>query len=192
MDGYQLLSKLKSTTEFKNIPVIMLTARADIQDKLKALRIGVDDYLLKPFDEEELLTRIENLLANYEERKVFNQIENTTEEISDTNISISKEDEEWLEKLEKLVIETMMNTSFSNEYLAQQLFISRKTLSRNIKKMTGLTPNKYIRTIRLQKAKQLLEQGHSVKETAYKVGFQKSEYFSSLFKKEFGKLPSQY
>ena len=192
MDGYQLLTTLKSTAAFKNIPIIMLTARADIQDKLKALRIGVDDYLLKPFDEEELLTRIENLLANYDERKTYLQIEETSEEKDTSKPSISEEDQQWLEKLEKLVLENMTNSDLSNDYLSELLFISRKTLYRNIKRMTGLTPNKYIRTIRLQKAKQLLEQGNTVKVTAYKVGFQSTEYFSNLFKKEFGKLPSKH
>ncbi|MFQ5447139.1 MAG: ATP-binding protein, partial [Saprospiraceae bacterium] len=73
MDGFQLLEKLKGSDVWRNIPVIMLTARADISDKLKALRIGVDDYLLKPFEEEELLVRIDNLLKNYQKRRQFVQ-----------------------------------------------------------------------------------------------------------------------
>ncbi|MBK9337871.1 MAG: response regulator [Lewinellaceae bacterium] len=69
MDGYRLLEQLKSNEATRHIPVVMLTARAEAQDKLKALRIGVDDYLLKPFDEEELLVRIENLLRNAANRQ---------------------------------------------------------------------------------------------------------------------------
>ena len=192
MDGYQLLEHLKSTDYFRNIPVIMLTARADIQDKLKALRIGVDDYLLKPFDEEELLTRIENLLANYEERKAFVQTENTEETNISNEPTISEEDQKWLENVENLILKEMNNSIFSVDYIAELLFISPRTLYRKIKSLTGLTPSKYIRTIRLQQAKILLEKGKSVKKTAYEVGFQKVDYFSKLFKKEFGKSPSEY
>jgi AraC-like DNA-binding protein len=78
-----------------------------------------------------------------------------------------------------------------NDYLAELLSISRDTLYKNIKSLTGLTPTKYTRLIRLQKAKTLLAQGKSVKEVSYEVGFQKPEYFSKLFKIEFGKLPSE-
>ncbi|MCR9291050.1 MAG: helix-turn-helix transcriptional regulator, partial [Bacteroidetes bacterium] len=77
------------------------------------------------------------------------------------------------------------------DYLAELHALNRKTFYKKIKQLTGLTPTKYIRAIRLQKAKLLLEQGKSVKEAAYQVGFQKAEYFSSLFKAEFGKSPSE-
>ncbi|MFK7950128.1 MAG: ATP-binding protein [Saprospiraceae bacterium] len=192
MDGYQLLTHLKSKAYLRNIPVVMLTARADMQDKLKALRIGVDDYMLKPFDEEELLTRIANLLANYEVRQSFLKAETTIVEKSTNEILISDDDQKWLENLENLIIKEMNNSLFSNDYLAETLFISTKTLYRKVKTLTGLTPTKYIRTIRLQKSKILLEAGKSVSETAHEVGFQKVEYFSKLFKKEFGKSPSEY
>ena len=86
----------------------------------------------------------------------------------------------------------MNNSIFSNDYLAQILLMERSALYKKLKKLTGLTPAKYIRTIRLQKAKMLLEQGISVKETAYQVGFQKTAYFSTLFKQEFGKSPSTH
>ncbi len=191
MDGYQLLTHLKSTDYFRGIPVIMLTARADIQDKLKALRIGVDDYLLKPFDEEELLTRISNLLVNYEERQAFSKTANKSTATPHQN-SVSDEEQEWLVSLEALIIKEMNNSLFSNDYLAEKLLLTPKTLYRKVKILTGLTPTKYIRTIRLQHAKMLLESGKSVSETAYQVGFQKTTYFSQLFRKEFGKLPSEY
>ncbi|MFT5913210.1 MAG: DNA-binding response OmpR family regulator/anti-sigma regulatory factor (Ser/Thr protein kinase) [Paraglaciecola sp.] len=193
MDGYELLTILKSKADYRNIPVIMLTARADIQDKLKALRIGVDDYLLKPFDEEELLTRIKNLLVNYEERQALAKTENIEETTTEVDADVAAQiDAEWLEKMEEIVIAKMQDSQFSTEYLAELMFVNRKTLYLKIKILTGLTPNKYIRSIRLQKAKILLEEGKSVKETAYQVGFQKVQYFSKLFKSEYGKSPSNY
>jgi DNA-binding response OmpR family regulator len=110
MDGFQLLEKLKSADPWRHIPVVILTARADISDKLRALRIGVDDYLLKPFEEEELLLRIENLLKNHFERVQHQTINNqpvVAAEVSAIDEAphpmISAEDIDWLEQLEHLI-----------------------------------------------------------------------------------------
>jgi signal transduction histidine kinase/DNA-binding response OmpR family regulator/ligand-binding sensor domain-containing protein len=192
MDGFEFLEKVKAHPQWSGLPFIMLTARAEKQTKLKALRIGVDDYLLKPFEEEELLTRIKNLLANYEERKAFTQAE-TTSEIDTNKLPVISEDNlKWLEDVEQFVLTTMNDSIFSIDYLAQSFYLDRKTLYRKIKQLTGLTPSIYIRSIRLQKAKTLLEQGKTIKEVANEVGFQKPSYFSILFKKEFGISPSEY
>jgi signal transduction histidine kinase/DNA-binding response OmpR family regulator/ligand-binding sensor domain-containing protein len=192
MDGFELLEKVKAHEQWGGLPFIMLTARAEMPTKLKALRIGVDDYLLKPFDEEELLTRIGNLIANYEERQAFLQTEPIVETTTSEESQLSATNQEWLEKVEKIILKEMNNSMFSNEYLAKLLFVSSNSLYRKIKSLTGLTPNKYIRLIRLQQAKLLLQQGKPVHITANEVGFQKVEYFSILFKKEFGKLPSEF
>ncbi len=193
MDGFQLLTILKSRDYFRNIPVIMLTARAELQDKLKALRVGVDDYMIKPFDEEELLTRIASLLRNYEERKEFinNEILNKEET---TVIEISEADQKWLEKAETIITNEIANSLFSVDYLAEQIKTPRKKLYKKVKQLTGLTPNQYIRTIRLKIAKDFLEQQtyKTVKEVAHQVGFQRVDYFSNLYKKEYGKSPIQY
>lgn len=200
MDGFEFLEKLKSNAKWRNIPVIMLTARAELRDKLKALRIGVDDYMVKPFKEEELLVRIENLLANYEERQTYWQLESGT--ISKENgtvpkpneFTISEKDQEWLRALEALALKEMNNSIFSIDYLSDLLSINRNDFYKKVKSLTGLTPNQYLRAIRLQKAKELLESGtcQSVKEVGQKVGFQKTDYFSNLYKKEYGKAPSAY
>lgn len=191
MDGFEFLEKVKANDKWRGLPFIMLTARAEMPTRLNALRVGVDDYLLKPFDEEELLVRVKNLLANYKERKTFMEEETLGESTTLTELVISEADQKWLERTEKLILKEMANGVFSNDYLADLLSISRDTLYKNIKIFTGLTPTKYARLIRLQKAKTSLAQGKSVKEVSYEVGFQKPEYFSKLFKKEFGKLPSE-
>ncbi|MBL4710542.1 MAG: response regulator [Flavobacteriales bacterium] len=191
MDGFEFLEKVKSHDKWRGLPFIMLTARAELQTRLNALRIGVDDYLLKPFDEEELLVRVKNLVANYTERKIFIEEEALDESIASIESIVSAADQQWLEQTEKIVLKEMGNAIFSNDYLADLLSISRDFLYKKIKSLTGLTPTKYTRVIRLQKAKILLQQGKSVKEVSYEVGFQKPEYFSKLFKKEFGKLPSE-
>lgn len=198
MDGYQLLEKLKSDPQFHSIPFIMLTARAELKDKLKALRIGVDDYLLKPFEEEELVARIENLLKNSLERANI-QLSDTFEAPDDSTISndsksLTPEDLEWLTQFEALVNEKITDLSFTIDDLPQLMAISRTQLFRRLKKLTGLTPNQYIREVRLQKARQLLEENaySTVKEVCYAVGFRKTQYFSKLFLNRFGKIPSDY
>ncbi len=193
MDGYQLLEKLKSDERWRSIPVVMLTARAALDDKLKALRIGVDDYMLKPFEEEELIVRIENLLSNRQERQ--KQIAESPKTLQgEATAPVSQVDLEWLKKVEQAMQAQINNSQFTIDQLAHSLFISERQFSRKIKKLTGLTPNKYIREIKLQKARALLEMRryNTVSETCLAVGFSKAEYFSQLYKKRFGKLPSSY
>lgn len=196
MDGYALLKELKENNQYRSIPVIMLTAKADKEDKLNALRIGVDDYLLKPFDEDELLARISNLIENNVSRQTEWQkvsLEGTSKEAESEAVIFTKENSEWLAKLEKTVFEQVGLPHFTTETLAQEMAISRRQLNRKIKEYTGLTPNKYIVEIRLQKARNLFEQSPdlTVKEVSYEVGFSKTEYFSKLFKARFGKNPSE-
>jgi signal transduction histidine kinase/DNA-binding response OmpR family regulator len=191
MDGFEFLEKVKAHDKWRGLPFIMLTARAETYTRLNALRIGVDDYLLKPFDEEELFVRVKNLLGNYRERKIFIEEEALDESIASIEPIVSAADQQWLEQTEKLILKEMNNPIFSNDYLAELLSINRNVLYEKIKSLTGLTPTKYIRVIRLQKAKNLLAQGKTIKEVSYEVGFQKPEYFSKMFKKQFGKLPSE-
>lgn len=206
MDGFQLIEILKSNDRYKNIPVIMLTARADVKDKLKALRIGVDDYILKPFETEELLVRIKNLLVRYHERKIFNvslhnkdQKENKSGRpqdfhLTDLSNNPSKEDTEWLINLEKLILKEVQNDLLTVSWLSGQLNLSERQIQRRLKSLTGLNPNLYIREIRLQEARYLLENRFvdSVKKAAWKVSYRDEKYFSNLFKERFGKLPSDY
>ena len=192
MDGFQLLKKVKSSEQYKNLPVIMLTARAAYADKLKALRMGIDDYMFKPFEEEELKARVANLLRNRSER------------IQWANSNLAHEakgrdghtafDEEWLIKLEDVVAKKSADFQFAVEVLAAEMALSRQHLTRRIKQLTGLNATLYIQEARLNKARNLLEEREikSVKGVALTVGFQNIKYFSKLFHKRFGKYPSEY
>jgi DNA-binding response OmpR family regulator len=173
MDGFEFLEKVKANDKWRGLPFIMLTARAEMQTRLNALRIGIDDYLLKPFDEEELLVRVKNLIANYKERKIFVEEEALDESTASVEPIISAADQQWLIQTESLILKEVNNPIFSNDYLADLLLINRNTLYEKLKSLTGLTPTRYIRVIRLQKAKILLEQGKTIKEVSYEVGFQK-------------------
>lgn len=200
MDGHQLLKELKSSDVFHQIPVIMLTARDDMNDKLKALRTGVDDYLIKPFVKEELTNRITNLLKNSTARKAYVEtLKEGHHAVTDTkdfmpNAGLSKESELWLEELKDAVRNNISNTNLTVEMVATQLFISRPQFFRRVKSLTGITPMNFIQQVRFEEARYLLEQRKflTVKAVAHAVGFKSAKTFSMNFKRRFGRLPSEY
>ncbi|MCE7996296.1 MAG: response regulator [Roseivirga sp.] len=194
MDGFQLLDKLKSTADYKNLPVIMLTARAELQDKLKALRIGVDDYLTKPFIKEELLARIDNLLQNARGREEARLFEPVAKE---SPLAVEEEDAEikaWLDKLEAVVLKNIELSEFGIDDIADEMATSKRQLYRFIKEHIGLTPLQYLKDFKLNYARQLLEEKkvNAVKVAAYSIGYPNVVYFRREFKKAFGRLPSDY
>ena len=191
MDGYQLLEKLKSGETTRHIPVIMLTARAEARDRLKALRIGVDDYLTKPFDEEELLVRIENLLKNQAARRQELPAETEPEASAAT---VFDSDQEWLESFEAHAQQNLASGMLAIPMLAQEFAMSESSLLRQLKRLTGLTPVKYLLEMRLDHARHLLEnRAHdSVAKVADVVGYTDTRSFSRSFKQRFGKLPSDF
>lgn len=196
MDGFQLLEQLKSNGKYRHIPILMLTARASMSDKLKALRIGVDDYMTKPFEQDELYARVDNLLKNVAERsKWIEEVESELDNIEPEKITItiSDADKEWLETLEVLVEENIAVSSFNTNAMADELFMSRSQLFRRLKKITGLSPSQYLQEVRLKKAFELFEnQTYStVKAVASSVGFTHRNSFAAQFKERFGKLPSE-
>ncbi|MCB0531195.1 MAG: response regulator [Lewinellaceae bacterium] len=188
MDGYQLLEKLKSDDATRHLPVIMLTARAEARDRLKALRIGVDDYLTKPFDEEELLVRIDNLLKNQASRQLEVPAESNPEAED-----LPEPDQNWLETFEAYVRKNIANNILSVPLLAQEFTMSESTLLRQLKRLTGLTPGQYLQEMRLDEARRLLESQAmaSVTQVASKVGYSDARAFSRSFRARFGKLPSE-
>ncbi|MEM9846989.1 MAG: ATP-binding protein [Bacteroidota bacterium] len=190
MDGYQLLEKLKTHDATRHIPVVMLTARAELQDKLKALRIGVDDYIIKPFEEEELLVRIDNLLQNQTNRQLTASVTSTAKQ---TIPRLSKEDQQWLVTFEQFVQKNLSNSILSVPMLADQFSMSEATLFRQVKRITGLSTAQYLKDVRLEKALRLLENRtfNSIAKVAYAVGYGDPNTFSRAFKGRFGKAPSK-
>lgn len=201
MDGFELLETLKSNARLRHIPTLMLTARASMDDKLKALRIGVDDYMTKPFEQDELYARVNNLLRNATERLKW--IQEVEPEMDDTSTekqikkiatpTISNTDKQWLEELESIVENELTDINFSTNNLAKKLALSRSQLFRKIKKLTGLSPSQYLQESRLKKAYELFENKRydSVKAVAFSVGFKHRNSFTTQFKARFGRLPSE-
>ncbi len=190
MDGYQLLAKLKADEATRQLPVIMLTARAEKDDRLKALRIGVDDYLTKPFDEEELLVRIENLLANHAVRQQATAEPVLPEEAP----SLSLPDQEWLENFEAFVRDNLSNSALTVTSLAQEFAMSESTLFRQVSRLTGLSPKSYLQEVRLDAARHMLEnrEYRSISRVAAEVGYGNARTFARRFRERYGKLPFEY
>ncbi len=188
MDGYQLLERLKAGETTRNIPVIMLTARAEARDRLKALRIGVDDYLTKPFDDEELLARIENLLKNKAAR--LREVQDEADPAAD---DLTETDRDWLEDFEAHVQKNITTGLLTVSVLAQEFAMSESTLLRQLKRLTGLTPQQYLQEMRLEIAREMLESRrfNSIAVIASTVGYFNVRSFSRRFQARFGKLPSE-
>jgi AraC-like DNA-binding protein len=189
MDGMQLLERLKASDDWRHLPVIMLTARTNRQDRIKALRFGIDDYLNKPFDEEELLVRINNLLLHSAARTAPKK--NDTKKANTPGLSQPELD--WLEQLENYILGALDQPGLSVVSIANEFAMSESTLLRQLKKLTGLTPNQYLREIKLNQAQFFLHNRtyRNVAEVAYRVGFKDPTSFSRSYRKRFGKAPNE-
>lgn len=192
VDGYQLVERLKSTDATRHLPIIMLTARADARDKLKALRLGVDDYLLKPFDEAELKVRINNLLRNQAIRLATIAEEPPPGPAAAAQPLLSATEQEWLTRFETYVQDNLSSDILSVSLLAQEFAMSESTLHRQLKGLIGLSPGQYLKEARLDQARQFLENRtyQSVEQVANAVGYGDYRSFSRSFKQRYGKLPS--
>mgnify|MGYP006266645787 CR=1 FL=1 len=191
MDGFALVEALKESPDTWDLPVVMLTARTEQRDQLHALRIGVDDYLTKPFGEKELLARIGKLLENRVKRQ-----EAQSEE---PEVEADQEDFDhqaglvWLSEFEVFVRENLADPEFSVAKIAAHFAMSESTLLRQLKRFTGLTPSKYLKEVRLQEGRRLLENRvfNSIQQVAAEVGYNDPRSFSRNFKSRFGKKPSE-
>lgn len=193
MDGLRFLEAFKQVPQWGAIPVIMLTALSREQDKLSALRIGVDDYLTKPFSVEELQVRIANLIHNASQRKAYR--EELPEDPGYTlSEAASRRDQEWIQKVVDTFLLQLLNSQYTLDQLADDVHVHPKQLFRKIKLLTGFTPNQFLREIRLDQARRALEKRHynSVKEVARAVGYKDQHYFSTQYTKRYGKRPSAY
>ncbi len=192
MDGYALLNHIKQHDRWANYPVIMLTARASEKDKLKALRKGVDDYLTKPFSPAELMARIQNLLNNYHQRQA---VQEEMIPVKPQFARATSLDQTWLEEIETIALNALeRQIDLNANYLANEMAISARQLSRKVKALTGLSIGRYIQEIKLQKARYLLESKSlgTIAEVVYACGFKSPSYFAQLFSQHFGKLPSDF
>ena len=190
MDGFEVCATLKEDERTSHIPIILLTAKATSEDKLTGLSYGADAYLIKPFEKEELIIRLNKLLEI--RKKLQQKYSSSLVSHQAPKIETVTKEDIFLKKIESILLENLEDENFSSEELACQLFLSRSQVHRKIKALTGMSTSIYIRFIRLQKAKELLASNDlSISEIAYQVGFKSPVYFSQVFKEMFGMSPSE-
>lgn len=190
MDGVELARKIKSEMLTAHIPIILLTAMGSEEKQLEGLKAGANDYITKPFTFEILASRINNLLMQQHllKKRFQKQITVNPEEVTITPV-----DETFLKQALEIIENQIDNPDFSVDEFSRKLFMSRVTLYRKINSLTGMSPLDFIRSIRLKRAAQLLNNsGMSIAEVAYQVGFNNPKVFSKLFKGEFNVTPSEY
>ncbi|MDR7128623.1 ligand-binding sensor domain-containing protein/DNA-binding response OmpR family regulator/nitrogen-specific signal transduction histidine kinase [Algoriphagus sp. 4150] len=190
MDGFKLCERIKSDLATSHIPVLLLTAKNNMNAKITGLEMGADVYLEKPFSLEFLYLQIKNLLQHRDQiKKAFASLPLVN---SDT-IAHSKADEEFLKKINEAILANIENELFGVSELADQLHMSQSSLLRKIKGISELTPNGYIRLVRLKRSAELLGDGlHSIAEISEMVGFNSPSYFTKCFQKHFGELPKDF
>jgi signal transduction histidine kinase/ligand-binding sensor domain-containing protein/DNA-binding response OmpR family regulator len=192
MDGYALCRALKTSPETEFIPVILLTARAEAEDKLTGLSEQADDYLTKPFDVRELLARVANIVAMRRRlRERFAGLAVSPLTLHAAPIEVEPADRKFIEQVRAAIEANLGDETFSVEVLASEVAQSRGNLHRRLRDLVGESPSDLIRRMRLERAAQLLESGAgSVAEVAYAVGFKSVAHFSNAFNELHGVRPS--
>ncbi|NBC16404.1 MAG: response regulator [Bacteroidetes bacterium] len=188
--GYALCRALKTDAALSHIPVVLLTAKAEEESKIEGLETGADAYLYKPFNAEELLIRAENLI---QVRRLLRERYSGEVMLTPSDVTVPSADAVWVEQVRDVVERHIGNSNFGVDWLADELDLSTRQLQRRLKDLTDLSPGGFIRTMRLERAAQLLEQHYGgVAEVAEAVGYRDAKHFSQLFRQVFGVVPSSY
>jgi signal transduction histidine kinase/DNA-binding response OmpR family regulator/ligand-binding sensor domain-containing protein len=205
VDGYEMTKKLRDDMRTSHIPIIMLTAKADIDSKLEGIEYGAEVYIEKPFNVDELTLRVRKLL---EQRAILQRayaaqmgllqhpkpLEHPETEISQyQDMVIPKMENEFVKKVTAEIEAHLSDEAFSVEQLAKNLFMSYSQVQRKLNAVIGMSPNQYIRVLRLEKSKQLLSTtDETILNISMMCGFSDPSYFGKVFKQEFGKSPQEW
>jgi DNA-binding response OmpR family regulator len=190
LNGLELCQKIKSNLNTSHIPVILLTAKGEIDDEINGLEHGADRYMSKPFRFELLEANIINLI---ESRKILFESFRLQQKIDVSVLATTPVDDNFLKKIIDIIEENMDNSDFNVTSLAEKIIISRGHLHKKLVALANLTPVDFINHIRLKKSLDMLENtAMKISEIGYAVGYSDPKYFSRLFKKQFGKSPSEY
>lgn len=189
LDGISLLKKVRSKAATEDLPFILLTAKAGDENRLEGLSCNADAYITKPFNPEELLISMHNLLEN--RKRLTQKLSKKVLNIELENDDLLPADQQFLVKTREIVLQNLSHTDFSIADLAESVFLSERQFRRKLKELTGLSPHEFLRQIRLMQAKAHLEKQsfNTISEVAIAVGFSNPAYFSKLFRKFYGKNP---
>ncbi|GAB1416370.1 substrate-binding domain-containing protein [Paludibacter sp.] len=190
MDGFELCSQIKNDLTTSHIPVMLLTACAQDEQRVTGFESGADAYVPKPFNEDLLKLRVRKIIENREKVKAYFQ-QNLT--FGERKESVTKHDKTFIEKFRKIVEENIIETELNVDEIGQKLGLSRVQLYRKIKSLTNYAPNELIRIIRLKAAEQfMLHTDKTISEIAYDTGFSSPSYFTKCFKEYFNDSPTEY
>ena len=190
MDGVRMCSQLKTDPKTSHIPIIMLTAKADKRSKLEGLETGADDFIIKPFDTEELQSRVRNLIKQRE--KLREKFRKEFVMKSEEQIPVSPQDH-LVQRILEILEQHISDSEFHMDQLSHDLHMSRAQLFRKVQTVTGYTPNDLFRKIRLKKAASLFDLGHhNIAQVMYQVGFNNQSYFAKSFRGLYKVNPSEY
>jgi signal transduction histidine kinase/ligand-binding sensor domain-containing protein/CheY-like chemotaxis protein len=192
MDGIELSKRVKETFSISHIPFLMLTAKTSPEARLESYRMGVDEYLLKPFDETLLLTRIENILEN---RKRYQRQFTMDMNVEDLHIEEESSDKRFLNKIMEVIKENYKNSYFEGNDFCEAMGVSKSLLNKKLQSLIGQSSGQFIRNYRLNIARELIMKNRKTKnmnisEVAYEVGFNDPKYFTRCFTKQFSVSPS--
>ena len=192
MDGITLLRNIKGNANISHVPVIMLTSKSEISDRLEGIKLGADAYLAKPFSLEELHLTIDNLIDNVRRLKgKFTGALKQDDKVE--KVEVKGYDEELMERIMKVVNENLSDSDFNVEKMCDEVGVSRTQLHRKLKEMTGVPTSEFLRNIRLNEAARLIrEHKINITQVSYMVGFANNSHFSTAFKKYFGMSPTEY
>jgi signal transduction histidine kinase/DNA-binding response OmpR family regulator/ligand-binding sensor domain-containing protein len=192
MDGFTLLGKLKTNSNVSHIPVIMLTSKTEHDDRMEGLDKGAEAYLTKPFNTDELLLTVENLIKNRRLlRGKFSGAQDQKDKVK--AVEFKSGDEKMMGRIMTILNNNIENPQLNVEMLAREVGISRVQLHRKLKELTGLSSSEFIRELRLKQAAELLrEKRMDISQIAYSVGFSNRTHFSTAFRKFYGISPSEY
>ncbi|MCB0631791.1 MAG: helix-turn-helix domain-containing protein, partial [Lewinella sp.] len=189
-DGFAVCATLKQDERTSHIPIILLTAKADVQSRIAGLRRGADAYLAKPFNKEELFVRLQKLM---ELRRQLQRYYRGEASIQDERLPALEMEDVFLQKVRAGIEARLDDEHFGIVQLAEAVNISRVQLYRKVKALTGHSPSVFMRYVRLEHAKELLlTSGLNIAQIAYEVGFSDPSYFSRSFQEAFGKSPTQF
>ncbi len=189
MDGNELCDRIKKDSLTNYIPIILLTARASEESKIRGLQTGADDYLTKPFNIGELAIRIKNMITS---RQIIRDKFKKEFLLEPSEILVDSIDDAFVKQVHDIIEKEMNNPDFTTDVLQKKLAMSRRQFFRKIEALTGQTPGQFIRVMRLKRARQLIEQkAGTISQIAFEVGFNNLSYFSKCFRTQFGKLPSE-
>ncbi|WP_319232086.1 substrate-binding domain-containing protein [Draconibacterium orientale] len=190
MDGLELTHQLKNDLKTCHIPIILLTAKSTLEQRLEGLEEGADSYIPKPFSREHLQIRVRKLL---ELRYKIHERYKSQYFIDDEQDDLSRLDKQFLNKISKIVKENLQKEEFTVEELGELIGLSRVQTYRKIKKLTGMSASEYVRLIKLKVSLELIKTSEkSISEISYESGFSSPSYFAQCFKKQFGISPSDY